>query len=99
MTDTAHLKGGLVARRAAILCTNKRFHLYLDHAKRRRHGLEYHALPDGTHNEQDAADAIRQACGITSRAELDHDVGAAAMFDRIVADFQGGQRRQRGGNQ
>ncbi|MBB3142212.1 hypothetical protein [Halomonas organivorans] len=88
-------KGGQQARRAAILCQNARFRLYLDHTQRRRHGLSVTDLPDGTHTEQDAADAVRRACGVGSRAEIDHDDEARAMLDRIVADYQRWERQQR----
>ncbi|RTR01959.1 hypothetical protein [Halomonas nitroreducens] len=92
---TAHLKGGPQARRAAILCQNPRFRLYLDRRRRCQHGMAEGQLPDGTHTEQDAADAIRLACGVASRAEIDHSASARAMLDRIVADYQRWERQQR----
>ncbi|WP_322528963.1 hypothetical protein R5R73_04810 [Salinicola sp. LHM] len=82
------------ARRAALLGTNPRFRLYLDARKRKRHELTLEQLPDGTHDEQDAADAIRQACGIRSRRELDTNHEARQMLDRIVSDYQAWERRQ-----
>lgn len=82
------------ARRAALLGTNPRFRLYLDDRKRQRHQLTAERLPDGTHSEEDAADAIRQACGIVSRRELDTNGEARRMLDRIVADYQAWERRQ-----
>lgn len=92
MTGT---KGGQQARRAAMLCQNARFRLYLDHIQRRRHVMSLADLPDGTHTERDAADAIRRACGVGSRAEIDHSDEARAMLDRIVADYQRWERQQR----
>lgn len=89
--------GATRTQRAVMMGKNELFRRYLDQAKRRRHGLEYGALPDGTHNESDAADAIRKACGVKSRAQLDSDPHAAAMFDRIVSDYQAWMRRTRGG--
>lgn len=89
------LKGGSQARRAALLGTNPRFRLYLDHRRRHAHGLSQAQLPDGTHSEQDVADFIRQACGVTTRAQLDHNEQARAMLDRIVADYQRWERQQR----
>ena len=83
------------ARRAALLGTNPRFRLYLDARKRTRHDLTLEQLPDGTHSEEDAADAIRQACGIRSRRELDTSHEARQMLDRIVSDYQAWERRQR----
>lgn len=89
------MKGGQQARRAALLGQNPRFRLYLDDRRRRAHGLSAAQLPDGTHSAEDAADFIRQACGVTSRAEIDHSETARAMLDRIVADYQRWERQQR----
>ncbi|WP_110685095.1 hypothetical protein [Salinicola aestuarinus] len=86
------------ARRAAMLGGNARFRLYLDHRRRHRQGLTLEQLPDGTHDEADAADAIREACGVTSRRELDTNDEARQMLDRIVADYQRWERRQRRGS-
>lgn len=88
-------KGGPQARRAAMLCQNKRFGLYLDHRRRANNALEYRDLPDGTHTPDDCADFIRLACGITSRAELDHNAQAHEMLDRIVVDYSKWERQQR----
>ena len=82
------------AQRAAMLGANSRFQLYLDHRRRHREGLTPDQLPDGTHDEQDAADAIRQACGIESRRELDTNDEARQMLERIVADYSAWERRQ-----
>lgn len=86
-------KGGTLARQAAMLCQNPRFRLYLDQRRRWRQGLSPAQLPDGTHTPEDAADALRQACGVQSRAELDHNAQAAAMYKRIVGDFNRWKRR------
>lgn len=94
-TAGAELKGGPQSRRAALLGTNPRFRLYLDDRRRRAYGLSSAQLPDGTHSETDAADFIRQACGVKSRAESDHNDTARAMLDRIVADYQRWERQQR----
>ncbi|SDF72260.1 hypothetical protein SAMN05216571_101387 [Onishia taeanensis] len=93
MSDT-RLPGGLQARRAAMLCQNERFCLYLDAKRRAAYDLTYDELPDGTHTETDAADAIRKACGVSSRAEIDHNDRARAMLDRIAADYQRWERQQ-----
>ena len=94
---TSDVKGGPQARRAALLCQNARFRLYLDHRRRQVNGLAVSALPDGTHTAEDAADFIRHACGVTTRALLDadHHQEARAMLDRIVADYQRWERAQR----
>lgn len=96
MTDTP--KGGQQARRAAMLCQNQRFWLYLDQRWRAKHGLSAKEFPDGTHNAAGATRWLRKACGIQSRAELDHNDGARAMLDKIVADYQRWERGQRGIN-
>ena len=91
MDDTP--KGATLARQAAMLCELPAFGLYLDQRRRWRQGLSPAQLPDGTHTPADAADALREACGIQSRAELDHDERAAAMYKRIAADFNRWKRR------
>ena len=91
MTDQH--RGGRLAQQAGILCELPAFGLYLDHRRRWRESLTHSQLPDGTHTTEDAADAIRQACGVKSRAELDHNEMAAAMFQRIAADFSRWKRR------
>ncbi|MCB8889951.1 hypothetical protein [Vreelandella malpeensis] len=93
MTDQP--KGGPQARRAAMLCQNPRFWLYLDHRWRAKNALEYREFPDGTHKAAGATRALRRACGIESRAELDHNDEARAMLDRIVSDYQRWERQQR----
>ncbi|WP_447896027.1 hypothetical protein [Vreelandella sp. GE22] len=93
MTDKP--KGGPYAKRAAVLCANTRFGLYLDQRRRRVGNLNYEHLPDGTHSPGDCADWIRQACGVESRAEIDHSDAARAMLDRITADYQSWERFDR----
>lgn len=80
-------KGGTVARQAAMLCQDRAFQLYLDRRRRAKFGIDANALPDGTHNEQDARDWLCAACQIQSRAELDHNSTAAATFGRIRQRF------------
>jgi len=87
-------KGAGIARQAAMLCRDSAFCLYLDVRRRRRAGLATYQLPDGTHGPEDAADVIRQACGVSSRAELDHNPEAARMFGRIVGDFNRWKQRR-----
>jgi hypothetical protein len=77
------VKGGPLARQAAMLCRDARFRLYLDRRRRHKFGLSEQDLPDGTHNEQDARDWLCAACGIQSRAALDHQEQAATMFRTI----------------
>lgn len=80
-------KGGKAARQAAMLCQDKAFQLYLDRRRRHKHGMSEAQLPDGTHSEQDARDWLCAACGIQSRAELDHNPQAAATFRTICQRF------------
>lgn len=90
---TGQAKGGRLAREAAMLGELPVFGRYLDARRRQQYGMTVDQLPDGTHSPEDAADAIRQACGVESRAELDHNQKAASMFRRIVADFGNWKRR------
>lgn len=92
----SELKGGLQARRAAMLCQNARFGLYLDQRRRQANALALGQLPDGTHTADDCADWLRRACGVKSRAELDHVAEASHMLARIVTDYQRWERQQRG---
>lgn len=80
-------KGGPMARRAAMLCQDPVFRLYLDRRRRYKHGLSVGQLPDGTHSEQDAREWLCAACKIESRAELDHNPQAAASFKDISHRF------------
>lgn len=93
MTDAA--KGGQQSRRAAMLCQNSRFGLYLDQRRRQANALDYAQLPDGTHSPSDCVDWLRKACGVQSRAEIDHDDDARAMLDKIVTDYSKWERQQR----
>ncbi|MEQ5834192.1 hypothetical protein [Marinobacter sp. NFXS9] len=79
------VKGSYLARSAAMLCQDESFRLYLDRASSKKAGVE---IPDGTHNEEDARDVILTACGIKSRAELDHNFTAAAKFRQIKGHYQ-----------
>ncbi|MCT8506159.1 hypothetical protein [Chromohalobacter moromii] len=94
MTTDRQRMGGRQARRAAILCNDKRFRLYLDARRRNRNRMTREQLPDGTHSAEDAADFIRDTCGISSRAVLDHNDAARQMFVRIIEDYTRWQRHQ-----
>jgi len=67
----AQLKGGALARLAGQFCDDQHFLTWMR--------LTYDPLP---RNKDDAAQIIRQVCGIASRAELDHDKNAEAIFHR-----------------
>lgn len=85
-------KGGYLARNAALLCQDEQFRLYLDRRRAAKFRLE---IPDGTHTMEDARDFIVAACGISSRAELDHNQIAATTYRQIMHHFQRWQDRQR----
>lgn len=78
-------KGGPIARKAAMLCQRASFRLYLDRALSAKHGV---AIEDGTHTEEDARDFFLETCGVSSRAELDHNPEAATKFRRIDQHYQ-----------
>jgi hypothetical protein len=42
------------------------------------------AAPEGVSGQQHAAQFVRDACGIASRAELDHNAKAASLFHEAV---------------
>ncbi len=81
--ERSPIKGGTLARQAAMLCQDSAFQLYLDRRRRAKHRMTEFQLPDDTHNEEDARDWLCAACQIQSRAELDHNPTAAATFRRI----------------
>ncbi|WP_417544413.1 hypothetical protein [Marinobacter sp.] len=86
-----NVKGGHLARSAAMLCQEPAFRLYLDRAQSVKGNVN---IPNGTHTEEDARDLITTACQISSRAELDHNVRAATKFRQIKAHFQRWKSRQ-----
>lgn len=88
-------KGGQQARRAAMLCQNKRFWLYLDHRWRAKHHLTAEQYPNGTHQLAGATRWLRKVCGIQSRAELDHNDAAVAMLEKVLASYSEWERGQR----
>ena len=87
----SELKGGHLARAAAMLCQDTEFRRYLDRAQSHKGGVQ---IPDGTHKEECARDLILDACKIASRAELDHNVQAATKFRQIKTHYQRWKSRQ-----
>lgn len=85
-------KGGVIARNAAMLCQDAQFRLYLDRRRAAKFGLD---TPDGTHTMDDARDFILAACGIRSRAELDHNHQAAEIYRQIKHHYSRWLDRQR----
>ena len=92
-TDT---KGGRLAAQAGMLCGERDFLRYLDARLRWETGMTTEALPDGIASELDAAEFIRSRCSVRSRADLDHDQEAAAMFRRIQNDYRRWRARRMG---
>ena len=78
-------KGGYLARKAAMLCQEHQFRLYLDRRRSAKSDLE---VPDGTHTEDDARDFLLAACAIESRAELDHSHEAATTYRQIKHHYR-----------
>lgn len=74
-------KGGELARLAGILCNDEDFQQWLD-------VVAAESLPaldvDGMESHERAAHYIRQLCGVASRAELDHNEAAAAIFHEKI---------------
>ncbi|WP_028968022.1 hypothetical protein [Spongiibacter tropicus] len=83
-------KGGALSRRAAMLCQSAEFRLWLDRKRNAKYPIY---IADGTHTEEDARDFFLDACGIESRAELDHKPEAAAMFQKICKSYSRYQAR------
>ncbi|MFU1517562.1 hypothetical protein ACM25P_03420 [Vreelandella alkaliphila] len=89
-------KGGVVARQAAMLCSDPAFQLYLDRRRRFKHNMAESQLPDGTHNAKDARDWLIAACNIASRAELDSNPAACQTFRMIRNRFNRWRAKQKG---
>jgi hypothetical protein len=70
-------KGGKLAQRAGILCNEGAFWQFLADG----------GDPPAT-NSEEAADAIREYCGVKSRAELDHNEEAARKFLDLEASYK-----------
>lgn len=78
----AEAKGGELSRLAAILCNDAQFQQWL--------ALEapVDCMPTATEqslpDEERAAITVRRMCGVTSRAQLDHNPPAAARFHHLI---------------
>lgn len=69
-------KGAALSRAAAMMCNSANFQRWVV--------SQVGAAPEGVSASQHAAQFVRGACGITSRAQLDHDAKAAALFHEAV---------------
>ncbi|WP_158685940.1 hypothetical protein [Achromobacter spanius] len=69
-------KGAALSRAAAMMCNGAKFHRWVE--------SRIGAAPDGVSASQHAAQYVRDVCGITSRAQLDHNAKAASLFHEAV---------------
>lgn len=72
------VKGGKLAQRAGILCTEGGFRRFLADRANRPHIM----------NETEATSAVYEICGVTSRAHLDHDEEAARAFHGLDLEYR-----------
>ena len=73
-------KGGTLAQSAGIICNDHAFQMFA-------------ASKGAQRNADGAADLIRGACGIKSRAELDHDHAAATRFGQLMERYRDWQKQ------
>lgn len=69
-------KGAALSRLAAMWCQSEPFQKWVES----RMG----AAPSGVSGEQHAAQYVRDMCGVTSRAELDHNARAETLFHATI---------------
>lgn len=69
-------KGATLSRLAAMWCQSEPFQKWVES----RMG----AAPSGVSREQHAAQYVRDMCGVTSRAELDHNARAETLFHATI---------------
>lgn len=69
-------KGAALSRAAAMMCNGAKFQRWVISS--------VGAAPEGVSAQQHAAQFVRDACGIASRAELDHNAKAATLFHEAV---------------
>lgn len=69
-------KGAALSRAAAMMCNGAEFQRWVV--------SRIGAAPEGVSPSQHAAQFVRNVCGITSRAQLDHNAQAATLFHEAV---------------
>lgn len=69
-------KGAALSRVAAMMCGNAKFQEWVV--------SRIGAAPLGVSDNQHAAQFVRNACGIESHAQLDHNATAATLFHEAV---------------
>jgi hypothetical protein len=76
--EPAKPKGGKLAQRAGIICNEEAFLRFMFD----RYSRQYPAA------SSDPAWFIRDYCGVSSRADLDHNPEAAAKFKKLLDDYE-----------
>lgn len=69
-------KGAALSRTAAMMCSGAAFQRWVV--------SRVGAAPEGVPPSQHAARYVRDMCGVTSRAELDHNATAAGLFHTVI---------------
>jgi hypothetical protein len=69
-------KGSRLAKRAGIICNQPSFWKWVN-------GNDWNCVTEGH-----AAAYIRNACGVNSRADLDHDEAAGKIFESLLAQYE-----------
>lgn len=69
-------KGGALCKLAGMWCQEPEFHAFLAHT------MKWAKSYTEPITSEVAANIIRETCGVASRADLDHDEAAAAIFHR-----------------
>lgn len=69
-------KGAALSRTAAMMCSGATFQRWVV--------SRIGAAPEGVPPSQHAARYVRDMCGVTSRAELDHNATAAGLFHTVI---------------
>ncbi len=69
-------KGAALSRTAAMMCSSAKFQRWVV--------SRVGAAPEGVSPSQHAAQYVRDMCGVTSRAELDHNAAAAGLFHTAI---------------
>lgn len=72
-------------QRAAMLCNDAQFRLWLDRRRRAKFKMD---IPDGTHTPVDARDFILRVCNIESRRELDSNTNAQQLFFKMFGHYK-----------
>ncbi len=69
-------KGAALSQLAAMWCQSEPFQKWVE--------SRIGAAPQGVSREQHAAQYVRDVCGVTSRAHLDHQAAAEGLFHAAI---------------